>query len=169
MRPNHISRIAGATLALLLVCASSDTFAAGTRFYHPSGCQVVRGQVDYNFAGQIGNVTEQEVELWCPLTGDNDIRASVPNAIVTVSVFSNGCVNNVPGIAANVCYASAEGGPGTCGIVGSTPNSCNPGVFQLSPVTPLLGGGHYHYLKLVLRKQINGSSNTFFGYKLTNP
>lgn len=48
--------------------------AAGTRKFHPSTCIVKTGPQlgtpTFNSAGQIGNLTDLPVVLWCPLISD---------------------------------------------------------------------------------------------------
>jgi hypothetical protein len=149
-----------------VVMPPSVAQAAGARKFHASTCLVKSGTATFNSAGQIGNATSGEVVLWCPLISDPTVGLPATSAAVRVNVFSNGCINGVSGTSANVSNVPAGGGPSSS--PGSSSPNCVPGVVELTPSIPAVGANDYPVLEVRLRGAINGSMNTFFGYRLMN-
>jgi hypothetical protein len=157
------------SVAGLFLCFSSSAHAEiVTRNYHASLCQVISGTPTFNSAGQIGNTTGSDVVLWCPLIADPTVALPGPGNGVRVDTFSNGCSAGIgAGVSAAVVVVP-QGGGNSASAGSSSPGSCTPGVYELTPGVVAVGANDTAYLRVVLHKAINGSSNTFFGYRLHN-
>jgi hypothetical protein len=160
----NTTRLANIVAAALLL-AGSSAFAASHPI-HASGCFVANTDPNGNTLanpltnpqGQLSNSqTGNTVVLWCPIA----YELASPPTQVNASVWSNGCINGVPGVALSACRVPKAGGNQVCNSASF--NSCTPSINELNASFSGGATGDFFYARVILRPMLSGSMNTLFG------
>jgi hypothetical protein len=158
----HRSATSALCLSVVAVTAlsASTSFAAGDRHIHASACQAVSGTATFNIYGQIQNTGTTTLVLWCPLITDPSVSIPASSYSTYGLVTVDGWTDVYPGVDANVCVESPNGGSAFCGY-NLPATTYSIGLYHLDPEVPPRAANDYLFLRLYLRP-----GTVFFGYKI---